>query len=90
MIVTFLSAEGLDNLVRATGFDLADASWEYKYRWLLERIGMLRRDSEAAAILHDHPEKQELISVIQKEREWSKSLQETINALQSDRLPNVP
>jgi hypothetical protein len=83
MIVTFLSADGLDNLVKATGFDLSNATYEYKYSWLLERIGMLRKDSEAAAILHDNPDKQDLISVIQKEREWSRKLQETINALQT-------
>jgi hypothetical protein len=83
LIVTFLSADGLDNLVKATGFDLSNASYEYKYFWLLERIGMLRKDSEAAAILHDNPDKQDLISVIQKEREWSRKLQETINALQT-------
>jgi hypothetical protein len=83
LIVTFLSADSLDNLVKATGFDLSGATWEYKYDWLLIRIGMLRKDSEAAAILHDNPDKQDLISVIQREREWSAKLQETINALQT-------
>lgn len=84
-ILAFLPAERLDDLVVATGFTLGEyVPYETKYQWLLERIGMLRRDSEAAAILHDNPEKNDLVAVIQRERDYNKALQSTITALTSE------
>jgi hypothetical protein len=80
-IVTFIPAERLDDLVAASGFNLGDSGYEYKYTWLLERIGMLRRDSEVAALLHDNPDKRDLVAAIQRERDWSKGLQSTIDSL---------
>ena len=66
----------------ATGFALDNVPWEYKYRWLLERIGMLRERANMADIIHDYPDRNDLIAVIQLERRWSAGLSQTIAALQ--------
>lgn len=80
-VIQFLPVECLDALVAATGFDLAETSYDYKFTWLVERIGMLRKDSEAAAIVHDNPQVSDLVAVIQEERAWSAGQQNTINAM---------
>jgi hypothetical protein len=84
-IISFLPVECLDALVTATGYNLDTVlDYEYKYTWLLERIGMLRLDSEAAAIIHDNPEQHQLVALIQQERLWSKGLQNTVAAMQAE------
>ncbi len=83
-IVQYLPVECLDDLVAATGFALGDGNYEYKLTWLLERIGMLKENAESAAILHDNPEKGDLVALIQQERRWSAGLQNTINGLMVD------
>lgn len=84
MIVSFLPVERLDDLVAATGFKLDRVDAEYKFRWLLERIGMLRERAAMADILHDNPSKADLEAVIQAERRWSAGLSNTIGALQAE------
>lgn len=84
MIVSYLPAERLDDLIAATGFDLESYPYEHKYRWLLERIGMLRERSDAANIVHDNPEISQLVALIQYERRWSAGLTNTIAGLQAE------
>lgn len=82
MVVSYLPVEALFALVRATGYDLDGSTPEYQYRWLLERIGMLRDEAKAAAILHDNPKVGDLVALVQSERCWSAGLSSTILALQ--------
>lgn len=81
MIVSFLPAERLDDLVAATGFNLEGTDYEYKYRWLLERIGIMREATEQAATLHDNPTTGDLLALLTQERRWAKSTQNTIASL---------
>ncbi len=84
MIVSYLPVEYLDGLVAATGFNLGESNYEYKYKWLMERIRILGDQSKEVAILRDNPEKSQLVAVIQQERRWSAVLSNTITALQAE------
>ncbi len=83
----YMPADALDALIDATGFGAsfeAGGDYDYKYRWLLERIGMMKQDRDAAAIVHDHPEIADLVAVIKTERAWSAGLSQTIQTLQAE------
>jgi len=83
-IVSFLPVERLDDLVKATGFDLEGIDYEYKYRWLLERIALLKDQARQVAIVRDNDDIRKLVAEIQSERQWSHGLEGTIQALQAE------
>lgn len=80
----YMSVDCLDALVSATGFTLDNVDVKYKYHWLLERISMLRVEAERGNILHDNPEKADLVTLVQRERRWNDGVQATLAALQAE------
>lgn len=82
LIVSYLPVEALNQLVAATGFNLEGTDWEYKYTWLLERIGMLKQQADMANIVHDNQTTDKLVALVEHERRWSAGLQNTIAAYQ--------
>lgn len=83
-IVSYLPAERLNDLIEATGFDLGNAGWEYRFAWLKERIGILREQAARGNILHDNPKESDLIALIQHERRYSQAQRNTIEGLRAE------
>lgn len=81
MIVQYLKAEALDALIEATKFNLGESSYEYKYKWLLERINILTDDASKYYTLLDNPTVHDLLLVIEGERRLSAALKHNIASL---------
>lgn len=83
-VISFLPVACLDQLVEATGFNLGPDNYDYKLKWLIERIGMLRESADKAAIVHDNPTVADLTALIQQERRWSAGLDNTIQGMMAE------
>lgn len=82
-VPVFVSSSVIDEMICATGFNqVATKSYgiEYKCRWLLERIGIMQREALHGAIIHDNPEIQQLIALVEFERQGTKAYRHTIES----------
>lgn len=71
----------IDELIRATGFDqVTEPTYgiEYKCRWLLERIQIMKRDSCNSGIVQDNPEIKALVALTNHERATTEAYSHTI------------